>query len=341
MTFERFVRTGRMNTPTAYIAVKAARSMLTPYLRLRHVHPVWYHVLNRDAKRLFHIHGAQLDTVQESLVGNLKRDGIAVVHIDELFPGRDMLDELQTYTAKLSNSAEVKTQKTFLQYLWDAYPIFDLQNPFLKLALEENVLDVVNSYFDMFSKFYYFTLNITMPVGKDAKAVQSQPWHRDPEDKKMCKIFIYLNDVGEDAGPFMYVRSSQYGGRWGHLFPQRPPNDTLPPASVLEKTIPPEDIRVCTGRAGTVIFCDTGGLHKGGYATDKERIMFTGGYCSSAAIRHLRFRYPEGFQADTAKLSPAAQFALVPFDNKLVTRAFCKLWPNHVGANHVGAYVST
>jgi hypothetical protein len=238
-----------MYTPTAYIATKMARSMLTPYLRLRRIQPIWYHVLNRDAKQLFRMHGAQLDTVQKHVVDDLKRDGIAVVHIDELFPSRDLLAELQTYTEKLSNSAGPKTRKTFLKYLWDAYPVFDWQNPFLKLALEKNILDVVNSYLDMFSKFYYFTLNITMPVGRDAKAVQSQVWHCDPEDKKMCKIFIYLNDVGEDTGPFMYVRGSQYGGRWGHMFPRRPPNVSVRVASVLEKTIPSKEVKVCTGRA--------------------------------------------------------------------------------------------
>ena len=39
--------------------------------------------------------------------------------------------------------------------------------------------------------------------------------------------------------------------------------------------VPKNDIRVCTGRAGTVVFCDTTTLHRGGYATKSERTMFT------------------------------------------------------------------
>ena len=48
--------------------------------------------------------------------------------------------------------------------------------------------------------------------------------------------------------------------------------------------IPPEAIKTFTGKAGTMIFCDTSGLHQGGYATGKERIMSTFGYYSHASL---------------------------------------------------------
>jgi ectoine hydroxylase-related dioxygenase (phytanoyl-CoA dioxygenase family) len=126
----------------------------------------------------------------------------------------------------------------------------------------------------MWTKLVYYDLALTLPVGESAP-VQSQRWHRDPEEKKICKVFIYLNDVDENTGPFTFVLGSQYGGKYGHLFPQKTPEGSYPNEEILLKKIDPRDIKLMTAPKGTVIFCDTSGLHRGGYAKTKERLMFT------------------------------------------------------------------
>lgn len=274
------------------LALKGIRS----YFAFRFFWPVWYYVLNREGRRLYGQSGKTLDAVQERISRDLRRDGIAVAHVDELFPCRDLLNRLREYTERERVNAETRTHKTFLKNLWDGVPTIDLANPFVRFAVDNKILGCINAYMGMFTKFYYFTLNVTMPVPEGSEAVQSQRWHRDPEDKKLCKIFLYLSDVDETAGPFTYIRGTQHGGKWRALAPQEPPRGSYPPADKIERIIPREDMLVGTGRAGTIIFCDTSGIHKGGYATKKERLMFTAGYCSKATAWPIRYHRTQEFE---------------------------------------------
>ena len=44
--------------------------------------------------------------------------------------------------------------------------------------------------------------------------VSSQRWHRDYNDERLVKVFIYLTDVDEDTGPLEYVPGSTLGGEY-------------------------------------------------------------------------------------------------------------------------------
>mgnify|MGYP001592056124 CR=1 FL=1 len=295
--------------------------IIHPYAMIRHLYPVWFYISNRASRKLYRQNRVGLNPVCERIAREFKDRGIAFSHLDELFQGENMLAKLQKYTASLQEKAEVKNNgKKFLRFLWDAIPALDLENPYVQLAFHPNIHGIMNEYLGLWAKFYFFTLNVTVPVAEGAKPVQSQRWHRDSDDKKVAKFFIYLNDVDEGAGPFMAVLNSHYGGKWRYLFPQRPPHGSRAPASGrggVDASIPKEEIRVCTGRAGTVIFCDTTSLHKGGYATQSERIMFTGVFASSASYKytlHQGMRVSADMKKDPLYryLSPAAQYAIAP-----------------------------
>ena len=299
------------------------------YFTIRSWWPIWFYVINRPNVRAFNKNHSALTAVQQRIVADLNRDGIAVAHMDELFPGSDMLAGLKQYTERRIKDAETKTYKSFLKNLWDAVPTVAFENPFVAMALSDAVLGAVNEYMGMFSYFFYLTLNVTMPVPAGSDAVFSQRWHGDPEDKKMCKVFMYMNDVDEGAGPFIYVKGTQYGGRWRHLFREQPPHGFLPPSEPIDTLIPPSDIKHFTGRAGTIIFCDTSGYHRGGYATQRERIMLTMGYCSGASVYPLRVRFDESLAANIVKQgSPAARHALTFSRSPLTQYFFRKVKPN-------------
>lgn len=274
---------------------------------------VWYYILNRNNRRIYRKEKRPLDMREQEVVNDLKKYGIATIHLDDLFPGERVFETCKAYTNECMRAAETKTNKKFLKQLWDAYPVIDFDNPFLQLTLRENILQIVDAYMQMAAKLYYLTLNITTPMDEGAEAVQSQKWHRDPEDRCMIKMFLYLNDVDETSGPFIYVRESHGGGRLASLFPQHPPRGSgYIEEGDWKKYIPPDAINVYTGKAGTLIFCDTVGLHKGGYATAGERIMFTAGYCSSASAWPSRYQPAEHFEEKQkqALLPPLARFAL-------------------------------
>jgi len=248
---------------------EVAKSTLAPVVRAyfyaKASWPVW-RASTSTARWLYRANRGVQDSVRERVAGDLVKNGIAVASLDELFPGQNLLPTLQSYESALELQAITKTNKLFLQQLWDVVPTLDLENPFIKLMLNRRVLDIVNDYVGSAAIYAYATLNVTLPVPEGAEAQQSQRWHRDPEDRKMCKVFIYLNDVDEGAGPFVYVPGSQRGGKYGTLFPQRPPRGVYPEAGEVEKKIPAEEMKPFTGKAGTVIFADTSGIHKGGCA---------------------------------------------------------------------------
>jgi hypothetical protein len=158
----------------------------------------------------------------------------------------------------------------------------------------------------MWRKLKYMTLNETIPVGDEAPQ-HSQKWHRDPEEKRQMKTFIYLNDVDSETGPFTYVKRSQFGSPiYGNLFPQELPLGVYPPDGAVEKAVAAEDIISATGKAGTLIFCDTAGLHRGGYAKSKSRMMFTGFYPSALWTERRSFTPNIG----THELSGEAQYVI-------------------------------
>lgn len=291
----------------------ASWTVLHPYYVVRASWPV-FNFLNREGRRLFQEYGMTPSGVQQRIIRTLKTQGVALTHINELFPEKNMLAQLQDFSLKEIAEAKVGRKKTFLRYAWRdsaGLIVFNLANPLVGLAIEPKALEIINAYMEMFSKLDFYSLASTVPVPINAEPTGSQRWHRDPGDKRICKMFLYLSDADEGAGPFCYVPGSHEGGKWRQLFPPQPEDGYYPPSGEVEKYVPHEDIKVCTGRAGTIIFADTTGLHKGGYSTAKERIMFTAGYSAKRSLNHpIKYRYPENFEEEIKALAPIQRYAI-------------------------------
>lgn len=250
------------------------KQLLRAYFEVRTFWPIWFYLLNNKPRRLFNKNKPDLSPVGKKILEDLRKNGISTIKLEELFPDKNILSEFEDFIKTLNPEEAEQGKKSFLKKYWDKFPVFDEKNPFVQFVLSKNILDVVNSYMSMWTKLVYYDLALTMPVGESAP-VQSQRWHRDPEEKRICKVFIYLNDIDEEAGPFTHVNGSQRGGKYGHLFPQKTPEGIYPDEKELLKKVDQKDIRLMTAPKGTVIFCDTSGLHRGGYAKTKERLMFT------------------------------------------------------------------
>jgi ectoine hydroxylase-related dioxygenase (phytanoyl-CoA dioxygenase family) len=184
-------------------------------------------------------------------------------------------------------------------------------NLWLRLGISDRVLDVVNSYFGMWSKLTYVDLWYTPPAQEGVKRVSSQRWHRDYNDAHLVKIFIYLDDVDEETGPLDYVPASTLGGQYANEWPWRPvSNDLYPPQDEFEERIPKSAQVSLTGPAGSMAFCNTSGFHRGGYVTgSRPRVMAVYNYSSPASLAALTLR---NFTPDVSRdgLSEQAAFAL-------------------------------
>lgn len=298
------------------------------YHRLRNYQPVWYYALNREARSFWQRKRSPLDEYQKRVVQDIEKDGIAFAPISDFFGGSVFAD-LEEFAQELFNQPEIKEKtnsrrlailnrassnihKDFFLYALGGgiqdRPILDLENPLLKFVLDEKIIAMAAAYLKLAPRFNSFALLRTLTVPPDYERTYSQRWHRDLDDKKMLKVFIYLNDVDEGGGPFTYVKESHLGGRWRGVAPQLPPMGRYPKEGEVEAAIPKEYYHAALGKAGTLIFADTSGLHRGGFCLKKDRLHFVGSYTSWASVLPVSFTLKPNF--DKQKLSPLGQYAL-------------------------------
>ncbi len=248
------------------------------------------------------------------VLGELRRDGIAVTTADALFGDAAPLAALRGAVAAVADARAVDIaaararalgddtigEKTFMLEYLGRNPVLDPASAFARFALQRAILEVANGYLGMFSRLRYY--NVWHTFAADAKPRESQLWHRDREDMLIVKVFVYLNDVDAGAGPFTYARGTH---RFGPT--QGEPAFELEGGKVKRTTdeqmnalAPYTQWRLGTGAAGTIIFADTNGYHKGGHARERDRLLYTCMFTSQASesqefmVRPADFRVPDG-----------------------------------------------
>jgi len=276
---------------------------------------------NRAARRLYSHESPTLDPVQQEIVERLRDEGYAVVPFRELVP--DMWAELETEAAAFINQTEAELAreseggdtalrrrpgKEFVvrKYAYDVE--LGPDDPWLRLGLNRRLLDIANTYLGMWAKLEYVDVWYT-PPDRGADRRSSQRWHRDFNDRRLLKAFLYLGDVDEETGPFEYVPRSAPGGELDHLWPWRPLGDNYPPEEELSTKIADRAVSF-TAPKGTLIFCNTSGFHRGGFAIAKPRVLATVTYSSPASLAALTERN-YSLRSDGADgLDPAQRYAL-------------------------------
>jgi hypothetical protein len=279
---------------------------------------------NRASRRRHALAMPTLDEMQRRIVHALSSEGYFVTTLDELFTdpavwrrleedGKRFIADTEEGFAREAAGDESRLRRTSKDFVVRKYA-FDaslrLDDPWIELAVGPRFLDIANAYLGLWSKLEYVDLWYTKPIAADAERRASQRWHRDYNDRHLLKAFIYLQDVDEEAGPFEYVPRSAPGNELGDLWPWRPLGDTYPPQEELAEQIAGRPVQTFTGPKGTVIFCNTSGFHRGGFATGKARILATFTYASPAALKALSQRNFELVVSNGAELGPAARYAL-------------------------------
>jgi hypothetical protein len=258
-----------------------------------------------------------LNDVQQRAVADLKKDGICILQFSDLFPRQRLQDCTEVAEnvvvanrARIENQRRTLTrdrQKYYYLSLWDGF--IDLDNPFIKITLSDQLLGIVNHYFGVAGRLVNVDYWYHLPMPGDD--VASQNWHRDPSDRKLAKIFFYLRDVDDTSGPFQYVLGSHDTGRFGKVFPRRLPHGTYPPRGAVERTFPPESRVACTGKAGTIVICDTSGLHRGGHVTARDRFLFYAFYVTDGNYDLRYYKQASAYRVKNAMpLNAEAEFAL-------------------------------
>lgn len=292
------------------ILAKLRSPILSTYALFRKSPPMW-NLLNRSGNKLFKKHSPKLDELQNDILNNLMANGIAYSSLDELFPGKEKIPRLKMASKQKKEMPELN-HKGFLKYSLGMGSTIDLNDPLNQLSIHPRILQIVNSYISRCSKLTYFDLATTNVNNKGDLAAGSQRWHRDPALHPICKMFVYLSDVNENAGPFTYVLESHVRGMLGKIFPQKQfgRHGFYPPDGAVEKLVPNDNLKICTGKMGSIIFCDTTGLHKGGYALSKPRTMYTSTYMSEGETTRRSYKYPNDFNKQLDNLDVVSRFAV-------------------------------
>jgi hypothetical protein len=260
-----------------------------------------------------------LDDLQRRLVGDLNEQGFAVVTVEELFPdgatwpaisaaGDDFVASTETALAdRESGDLKVRAGKEFVVRAYErAGASVQASDPWLRSVVSSRLLDVANSYLGMWAKVSYLDWWYTVPQEAGVERVASQLWHLDFDDKHLLKAFLYLVDVDTDTGPFEYVPGSQPGGRHSMAWPWTPFGTDRVSEDELARRLPDAAVKTFTAPRGTLILCNTSGLHRGGFSTSKPRVLATATFCSPASLNALSLRNfrvvdPQSLPAEAAR----------------------------------------
>lgn len=118
----------------------------------------------------------------------------------------------------------------------------------------------------------------TFPFGREATRFQS--FHRDVDDWRFLKLFIYLSDVDAGSGPHSFVRRS-HNAAFGLIMRAYTQLE-------IETRFGAQKIATVTGPMGTTFMADTLGVHCGGRPTTGPRLMLQVQY---SLLPIFAFRY--------------------------------------------------
>jgi len=278
---------------------------------------------NRASRRRYAQAAPVLDDMQQGVLERLREEGYASLPLSELAPDTGVWQDLEADAARfvaeteagLANEREGgesglrrRAGKEFLvrKYSWGVELGFD--DPWVRLGTNPRLLDLANAYLEMWSKLEYVDVWYTPPAGADDRR-SSQRWHRDFNDRHLLKAFIYLVDVDEETGPFEYVPRSAPGGELDRLWPWKPLGDNYPPEDEFAKQLDGRSVTF-TAPKGTIIFCNTSGFHRGGFATGKPRALATLTWDSPASLKALSERNYVFVPSNGVTLSDTQRYAL-------------------------------
>lgn len=204
---------------------------------------------------------------------------------------------LQTLVTEANESFDTKMStntnpgKEMMRAAGVTKPLFE--SAIFHYARHPAILKIVSDYLGTFP--ILLRINLLLSLNDRLQENSSQFPHLDPEDFRQLKIFLYINDVDEDTGPYQVVRQDasdrvqlKYNYALGRLTDKQ-----------LFDVVKPDELFVCMGPPGTANFSDTSrGFHFGSRPAPKQRKLVMYQYVTAYAAS-----YEIGATAATSKYS--------------------------------------
>ncbi len=178
-----------------------------------------------------------------------------------------LVEELRAVDPRTDNSPRVSFSR-----------LMDFPEIFL-WGMNTTLLDLVENYVQL--PVYYHGVSVRREVA-DGRATDVRQWHIDPEDRRMCRIIIYLNDVDAGGGPFQFIErrhtieaAKRLGYQSGFVADDR-----------MATCVPRSDWREMTGPKGHAVIADTCRIfHRAQAPLLRDRYSATFSYTSTRPIK--------------------------------------------------------
>ena len=151
----------------------------------------------------------------------------------------------------------------------------------LRIATMPLILDAVSQYLGAPGVMVDITAWVSSP-GKERPGAEC--FHRDRDDFRACKLFIYLSDVGPMTGPHIFLKKSHRLEEVYARIPESEPSREMlvgklfassarEELALVEKYLGDDAIEI-VGPAGTAFLETTYGFHRGKEPVDGRRFIF-------------------------------------------------------------------
>lgn len=219
----------------------------------------------------------RLSASAAEFLAEIDREGAVFTTLDELpfRPRLSLLDAVDTLLPELrangggqENSIRISHERIIKCpdiYLW---------------GLDETLLDIAENCLSLPAFYHRVELRNDL-VNEDTPTSASQ-WHRDPADRRIFKLIVYLNDVSAGGGPFEFISKDRSISACRAL----KYHSGYVSDAVLERTVPREHWQVCVGARGSVLVGDTAAIfHRIRAPATASRLSITFTYTSRRPLR--------------------------------------------------------
>ena len=242
--------------------------------------PAMRRLLFRAIRILVPKHRVSSNVLQE--LAGLQQDGIvfwdSVIGVDAVsqvhhFLADKPVHDLRDVEKKPLDLATLNLRETMKVRYFDT--AIAQSEDLVRLANQDKILSLVAAYFGCKPTITIMEAWWTKTGNEPGHVLfQDDMYHRDVEDFKFIKLFVYLTDVAASNGAHCFIRGSQ---RSGLLTQRMPISDDLVAATFATK-----DNLVLTGKTGCGFLEDTWGLHRSLPAKTGERLLFSVTYSLTA-----------------------------------------------------------
>jgi abequosyltransferase len=216
------------------------------------------------------------DPVDQAIVDGCRQDGSYVTSLAKMglsAASAPMIASAWQYLELMAEEAARSPDLTLGSATNPAYPqIYTMTDfpEFSDWAQQPRLMNIIENYIGLPVKFQGVHLRRDFP---NEQAVTTELWHRDLEDRRIIKVFLYLSDATEEYGAYEYVPRSQISWKQSlKIFWKTLKSTNMGITSeTMSRIVAPQNWRTCAGQAGLLLFSDPKAVYHHGRSRSKTR----------------------------------------------------------------------